>query len=219
MTRQELEHAIRAACDVARDHEVIVLGSQAILGAFPNAPDTLRYSREVDVYPKNHPERSEAIDGVLGEESLFQQTHGFYVHGVGPETAVLPTGWQWRLVPVRGPGTRGNVGWCLEPHDIAASKLVPWREKDRDYVAALVAHGMVDVDELVRRAEALELSDAFPASYRALVVERAHGLARPVTSSPPPRAIPRVPARSTPPPDVTRADPGTGAHAASGLRA
>ena len=34
MTRDQLEHAIRAACDVAHDTELIVFGSQAILGTF-----------------------------------------------------------------------------------------------------------------------------------------------------------------------------------------
>ena len=38
MTRQELEHAIRAACDVADDDAVYVFGSQAILGQVPDAP-------------------------------------------------------------------------------------------------------------------------------------------------------------------------------------
>lgn len=38
MTRSELEHAIRAACDVADETELWVFGSQAILGQFPDAP-------------------------------------------------------------------------------------------------------------------------------------------------------------------------------------
>jgi hypothetical protein len=38
MTREELVHAIRAACDVAQDPEVWVFGSQAILGQYPDAP-------------------------------------------------------------------------------------------------------------------------------------------------------------------------------------
>ena len=57
MTRHELEHAIRAACDVVGDHEVWVFGSQAILGEHVDAPTTLRQSVEVDMAPKNHPER------------------------------------------------------------------------------------------------------------------------------------------------------------------
>ncbi len=48
MTRSELEHAIRAACDVSGDHEVYVFGSQAILGQYPEAPERLRQSAEAD---------------------------------------------------------------------------------------------------------------------------------------------------------------------------
>jgi hypothetical protein len=52
MTRDELEHAIRAACEVAEGAEVWVFGSQAILGQFPDAPTELRQSAEADVAPK-----------------------------------------------------------------------------------------------------------------------------------------------------------------------
>ena len=37
MTRAQLEHAIRAACDVADDTDLIIFGSQAILGEHPGA--------------------------------------------------------------------------------------------------------------------------------------------------------------------------------------
>lgn len=152
MGRDELERAIRAACHVARDDELVVLGSQAVLGQFPDAPGVLRFSREVDVDPRNHPDRSDLIDGVLGEASQFQHTHGFYVHGVGPETAVLPERWEWRLVPVRGRGTAGNTGWCLEAHDLAVSKLAAGRPKDLAYVEALFRHALADPEEVARRS-------------------------------------------------------------------
>lgn len=67
MTRAELEHAIRAACEVSGDTELWIFGSQAILGQYPSAPETLRQSAECDVVPKNRPERADLIDGVLGE--------------------------------------------------------------------------------------------------------------------------------------------------------
>ena len=41
MTRSELEHLIRAAADIANDDDIVVIGSQAILGQFPDAPATL----------------------------------------------------------------------------------------------------------------------------------------------------------------------------------
>jgi hypothetical protein len=59
---------------------------------FPNAPASLRASIEVDVQPKNRPETVDAIDGALGELSMFHQTHGFYVHGISIESAMLPEG-------------------------------------------------------------------------------------------------------------------------------
>lgn len=51
MTRRELEHAIRAACDVSDEDEVIVFGSQAILGQHPDAPAALRQSMEARPAP------------------------------------------------------------------------------------------------------------------------------------------------------------------------
>jgi len=144
VTREELEHAIRAACDVAQDDAVYVFGSQAILGQFPAAPAALRQSVEVDVAPVTRIDRIDNIDGSLGELSQFHQTHGFYVHGLPIESATLPMGWQERLVPVRDDiGTRGKTGWCLEGHDLAASKLVAFRDKDRDFVRVLLVKGLV----------------------------------------------------------------------------
>jgi hypothetical protein len=35
MTRDQLEHAIRAACDVSNDTELWIFGSQALLGEYP----------------------------------------------------------------------------------------------------------------------------------------------------------------------------------------
>ena len=57
MTRDRLEHTIRAACDVSKGTELWVFGSQAILAEFPNAPKSLRASIEVDVQPKKVHER------------------------------------------------------------------------------------------------------------------------------------------------------------------
>ena len=73
MTRNQLEHAIRAACEVSNDTELWVFGSQALLGQFPDAPESLRASIEVDVQPKNRPEAVDVIDGSLGELSMFHK--------------------------------------------------------------------------------------------------------------------------------------------------
>ena len=140
MTREQLEHAIRAACEVTGDSEIWIFGSQAILGEFPNAPEALRTSIEVDVQPKNRSDKVDAIDGALGELSLFHQTHGFYVHGLPiKEAATLPEGWQLRVTPVFDEvSTNSKTGWCLETHDLATSKLVAYRQKYKDFVRLLL---------------------------------------------------------------------------------
>ena len=51
MTRAELEHVLRAAAAIAQENSLVVVGSQAILLPFPNAPASLLVSREVDLYP------------------------------------------------------------------------------------------------------------------------------------------------------------------------
>lgn len=159
MTRKELEHAIRAACDVAEDDAVWVFGSQAILGQYPEAPATLRQSIEVDVSPRNRPERVDAIDGALGELSRFHDTYAFYVHGVPIEGATLPAGWQERTVAVSGGGPKRSTGFCLEAHDLAVSKLVAFREKDRRFVRTLIVEGLVDVETLMHRLRTLPVEE------------------------------------------------------------
>ena len=160
MTREQLEHAIRAACDVAGDDQLWVFGSQAILGSFPEAPEALRTSIEVDVQPKNRPEAVDAIDGALGELSLFRQTHGFYVHGISIASTILPTGWQDRTLPVSDPiATHGKTGLCIEVHDLAASKLAAYREKDRDFVRLLLIEKMVEARILSERIRTMKLNE------------------------------------------------------------
>ncbi len=108
MRRGELEHVVRAAADVSGDSEIVVVGSQAILGQFPDAPEALLFSQEADVYPRNRPDRAVKIDGALGDGSQFHETFGYYAHGVGPETAKAPAGWEARLVAVRVPPPRAR---------------------------------------------------------------------------------------------------------------
>jgi hypothetical protein len=142
MTRHQLEHIIRAAAATADVRDIVVIGSQAILGSCPDAPPELTESLEADVFPKDSPERSIVIDGSIGELSLFHETFGYYAHGVDERTAVLPEGWRNRLVKLETPNTAGAVGWCLDPHDLAVSKLAAGREKDLAFVAAMVRAGL-----------------------------------------------------------------------------
>ena len=151
MNRLALEHIIRASGGNADDTHIVIVGSQAILGQYPDAPEELLLSVEADVYPKHHPENSILIDGAIGEMSMFHQTNGYYAHGVGEDTAVLPEGWHDRVIAVCNENTNGYTGECLEAHDLAVSKLAAGREKDMDFVRVLLAHQMVSAETIHER--------------------------------------------------------------------
>ena len=72
MTRDQLEHLIRAAAVIADDDTIVVIGSQAVLGQFPDAPEPMRISEEADLFPLHHPERADLIEGSIGELSPFR---------------------------------------------------------------------------------------------------------------------------------------------------
>ena len=166
MRRSELEHLIRARGEVADDNEIIIIGSQAILGQFPDASVQLVSSMEADIYPKNKPEKAHEVDGAIGEGSSFHELHGYYAQGVGERTAVLPGQWERRLVAVNNENTNGVTGYCLEVHDLAISKLVAMRPKDLDFVQELVRHDMLEKQTMLRRLGQTELQESVRSSLR-----------------------------------------------------
>src|SRR5512145_1908467 len=165
MKRSELEHLIRAAGRIAGERELVVIGSQAILGQFPDAPPALLKSMECDLYPRKRPELADKVDGAIGEASKFHEQFGYYAQGVAPDTATLPGGWQRRLVRIENANTRGYAGLCLEVHDLAISKYVAGREKDLEFTRELARHGMTEKKTLLARLATTKL---VPALVRAI---------------------------------------------------
>jgi hypothetical protein len=158
MKRHELEHLIRAAGAITGAEEIIVIGSQAILGARPDSPDSLLRSREADLFTLRDPKDADLIDGTIGEGSPFHETFGYYAQGVWLDTATLPDGWQERLIGICNENTRQVTARCLEPHDLAVSKLVAGRDKDREFLVEMFLHGMIDGDLLLKRVGHLPVS-------------------------------------------------------------
>jgi hypothetical protein len=66
MTREQLEHVIRAAAAITNEHSFVVIGSQAVSLPYPNAHPDLCVSRELDLYPAMAPEKSDLIEGAIG---------------------------------------------------------------------------------------------------------------------------------------------------------
>jgi hypothetical protein len=156
MNLKQLEHILRACGSITGCREIIVIGSQALLASYPDAPDDLLRSMEVDCYPLDDPAKADLIDGSIGELSPFHETFGYYAHGIGPETAALPAGWRARVVRLESENTGGTIGLCLSPEDLAASKLLAGREKDVEFVREMLRAGVVD--EAAIRSLATELS-------------------------------------------------------------
>jgi len=170
--RADLEEIIRRATEVSRQGEVIIIGSQAILGTWDadELPERATLSREADVVPVRDDARglvAQMIDVAIGEWSEFDRAHGFYGQGVSLATAVLPAGWEERIVRVEPDGPGGAAGLCLDPLDLCAAKLVRGEPKDMDFVGALVDAALIDPIVLATRVAML------PTTHRAIAAKRA----------------------------------------------
>jgi len=155
MKRREFEHVLRAAAAIV-DDELVVIGSQAVLGQYPDAPESLLQSLEVDLFPRNDPHRASEIDRAIGVGSRFHETYDYYAHGVRPETPIAPAGWEGRLILVEVAGTdsRETVrAWCMEANDLVLAKLAAGRPHDLEFVEEAIRVDLVDVEQLLLRVE------------------------------------------------------------------
>ncbi len=159
MKRAQLEHVLRAASRITGERDVIVLGSQSVLGSAPEdeLPDEAVTSIEVDLSFLDDPDLAKAdrVDGAIGELSSFHETFGYYAHGVGVAAAVLPPGWRKRLVAFENANTAPGRGLCLDPHDCVVAKLIAGRSKDIAFAEALIRAGIVSTAVLIERVSTL----------------------------------------------------------------
>lgn len=164
MRRDQLEHAIRTACQIIDVPEIIIVGSQAILGTYgeEELPAAATMSVEVDVLPMADSDDetehlADVIEGVAGELSQFEAVHGFSIDGVDRRTSALPEGWRDRLVRLQNANTAAPggglrfTGWCVDKHDLCVAKLCALREKDQNFVAALLDARLVHAEVVEER--------------------------------------------------------------------
>ncbi len=149
MRQEQLEHLIRASGAIIGDKEIVVIGSQSILpwltkfaGKPPRDwPGIFTLSSEADIIPiDNSEEKSNLIDGTLGEDSYFHKMYGVYAQGVSMETAVAPDGWFARCFRLVNQNTMEIAGWCMHPADLFIAKSVANREKDWAFLDAMIAY-------------------------------------------------------------------------------
>jgi hypothetical protein len=175
LKRTEFEHAIRAAGSILGTSQLMVIGSQALHASVADdLPDVAQRSVEVDIvaFDDVDEQKADLIDGSIGEASMFHATFGYFAQGVSESTAVLPDGWQQRLVRFETPETSGVTAWCLEVHDLWISKAVANRDKDREFCRELVNKGLVDRDVLRAR---LDATQKLAAEQQALIRQEIEG--------------------------------------------
>lgn len=158
VNRDQLSHLLRAACTIVDDPEILVIGSQSILGSHheDELPERALLSMEADLaFLNDDDDASKALDveGVLGEFSSFHEMNSYYAQGVSVKTAQLPAGWQDRVVRYDMRAADPAEAVCLDPHDLVISKLIAYREKDKEFAMALLEAGLIDVGVLRERVK------------------------------------------------------------------
>lgn len=151
MRRHDLLHVLRAADGVVDGRvQFVVIGSQAILGTTEPGNEILARSMEADLAiiapTKAEAERyADLVSGTIGDGSPFESTFGYYADGVEITTAKLPAGWEQRLLTITF-DAHGNerTAKCLSAADLAVSKLMAGREKDFEFVGAMLDERLVD---------------------------------------------------------------------------
>jgi len=148
MKKQQVDHVLRAAGRITGDKQFIIIGSQSLHGKYPDLPDEILRSAEVDLIAGEKSARTEWLN-VIGYLSPFHERFGYYADPVDAGTATLPKGWKGRLVDLPPGETEGVRGLCLEPHDLAIAKYAAAREKDLIFTRELARRGIVAEQRLL----------------------------------------------------------------------
>ena len=148
MNKQQLDHILRAAGRVTGEKQFIIIGSQSLHGKFPDLPDDIVRSAEVDLIASRASDRTEWLNAI-GVDSPFHVSFGYYADPVDEKTATFPKGWKARLVNLPEGDTEGVRGLCLDPHDLAIAKYVARRDKDKEFTRELARRGIVGQDRLL----------------------------------------------------------------------
>lgn len=150
MTLAALQHLIRSAHALAEQVPLLVLGSASLLASYPelgNPQGPLASTFDADLCPDPFDELTATmLDEALGENRTYFRIHGYHADILRDSILeTLPTGWRDRLIPV--PETES--AHALDPHDLAAVKLLVGRPKDLALIQELYLAGQLK-QEIVR---------------------------------------------------------------------
>jgi hypothetical protein len=158
MTLAALQHLIRAATALAADRNFLVLGSASLLASFPElgqSSSALASTYDADLCPEPFDELTGMmLEEALGENRAYYRRHGYHADVLRDSILeTLPLGWRGRLVTV----PECPSALALDPHDLAAVKLLVGRPKDLALIRLLHAGGHIDAAEVRSRIDCLEI--------------------------------------------------------------
>jgi hypothetical protein len=168
MKKQQVDHVLRAAGRITGEKQFIIVGSQSLHGKYPDVPDDIVRSVEVDLIAKRDASRTEWLNAI-GQDSKFHEEFGYYADPVDESTATLPKGWKGRLVNLPTGDTEGVSGLCLDPHDLAIAKYVAGRDKDVIFNRQLAVRRLVSRQRLHELLDLTPVSDEIRARIRASI--------------------------------------------------
>ncbi len=176
MRKQQVDHVLRAAGRITGERLFIIIGSQALHGKHPDVADEILTSFEVDLMADTHIDRTEWLN-VIGVDSQFHETYGYYADAVDTATATLPGGWRSRLVDLPPGDTAGVRGLCLDPHDLAIAKYAAFRQKDLVFTRELARRGITAKAQLLELLGQTEVSEELRARIRGRIAADFHAAA------------------------------------------
>jgi hypothetical protein len=151
MDLTQLQRLFDEARRLTKHSEFVVVGSLSILGVVQDGdiPARMLMSIDVDCYTRQDPGRIFELAQALGQGSAFEERHGYYLDPIAPAILTLPAQWEFRLVRV--PLANDIVLHFLEPNDAAVSKYARGEPRDREWIQAGLAVGLLSAPILESR--------------------------------------------------------------------
>lgn len=151
MDLAKLERLFGEAKKLSGEEEFVVVGSLSALGVLPSGrvPARMLMSIDVDCYTRRDPGRVFELKRALGEGSAFEAAHGYFLDPVSPSLPTLPDQWEFRLVKV--PLKNGVTVYFLDPNDAAISKSARGEPRDREWIQAGFAAGLLSAPIIAAR--------------------------------------------------------------------
>lgn len=154
MRKKSIDHILRAAAAVTKQHRFVLVGSAAVIARAKNIPLDMMFTPEIDIYAPEADDTefaSELIDGNIGQGSQFHERFGYYGDGVSPATAKMPSDWKDRSIEYLGAECPGVVAVVPEENDVALAKLAAWRDKDQIWLNEGIRSGILSLERMASR--------------------------------------------------------------------